>query len=147
MVADAPRGRDTAELEEAIRQAENLVSTLSDEMGELLDLLITDRSRAARERLNVVEAQMEEARDKAAELSKRLDTMTSASVMRKLDSIRGTLSQSPLNIAEANRVLKQAIRKMVMRPAEGRLEIHWHHADEPQEIGLYTGRLWEAKES
>ena len=35
MVAVAPRGRDTFELEEAIRQAENLESALSDEMGEL----------------------------------------------------------------------------------------------------------------
>ena len=73
--------------------------------------------------------------------------MTSASVMRKLDNITATLSQSPLNIAEANRVLKQAMRKMVMRPSQGRLEIHWHHTEEPQEIRLYTRRLWEAKET
>ena len=147
MIAEAPRGRDSGELEEAIRQAENLESALSDEMGDLLELRIVDRSRAARERLKVVETQVEEARNQAAELNKRLDTMTSASVMRKLDNIGATLSQAPLNIAEANRALKQAMRKMVMRPARGRLEIHWHHTEEPQEIGLYTGRLWEAKES
>jgi DNA invertase Pin-like site-specific DNA recombinase len=147
MIAEAPRGRDTGELEEAIRQAENLESALSDEMGEILDLRIVDRSRAARERLKVVETQMEEAREQAAELNKKLDTMTSASVMRKLDNISVTLSQSPLNVAEANRMLKQAMRKMVMRPAQGRLEIHWHHSDEPQEIRLYTRRLWDAKET
>jgi hypothetical protein len=79
---DAPRGRDTADLEQAIRDAENLVSVRSDEMGELLGLLIGDKSRAARERLNTVEAEMDEARDKAAELNKRLDSMTSASVKR-----------------------------------------------------------------
>jgi DNA invertase Pin-like site-specific DNA recombinase len=140
-IGDAPRGRDTADLEEAIRDAENLESVRSDEMGELLELLIVDHSRAARERLKVVEAQMEEARDHAAELNKRLDTMTSVSVMRKLNNISNVLRQSPLNIAEANRVLKQAIRKMVMNPAQGRLEIHWHHADEPQQTGgLVTNR-------
>jgi hypothetical protein len=147
MIADAPRGKDTADLEEAIRQAENLESALSDEMEALLELRIADRSRAARERLKTVETQMEEARDQAAALNKRLDTMTSASVMRKLDNMRAALSQSPLNIAEANRVLKQAVRKMVMRPAQGQLDIHWQHTDEPQIIRLYTRRLWNAKAS
>jgi DNA invertase Pin-like site-specific DNA recombinase len=109
IIMDAPRGRDTGDLEEAIKDAENLESVCSDEMGELLELSIVDRSRAARERLKAVEAQMEEARDKAAELNKRLDSMTSASVMRKLDAISNVLRQSPLNIAEANRVLKHAI--------------------------------------
>jgi DNA invertase Pin-like site-specific DNA recombinase len=147
MIADAPRGRDTAELEEGIRQAENLGNALSDEMGELLGLVVKERSRAARERLNAVEAQLEQAREQGAELNKRLDSMTSASVMRKLDSITTALSQSPLNIAEANRALKQALRKMVMRPAQGRREILWGHAEEVQEIGLYTGRYWNAKVS
>jgi len=126
MLADAPRGRDTADLEEAIRHAENVESSNSDLIEELLELMIEDRSIAARQRLRSLETEMEEARDKAAELKRRLDTMTSASVMRKLNSIWDTLSQSPFNIAEANRVLKQAIRKMVMRPAEARLEIHWN---------------------
>lgn len=129
------------------RGALNLGSVLSDEMGELLGLVIKDRSRASRERLNVVETQIEQARERAAELNKRLDSMTSTSVRRKLDNISITLSQSPLNISEANRVLKQALRKMVMRPAQGRLELHWQHAEETQEIGLYTGRLWNAKAS
>jgi hypothetical protein len=83
--------------------------------------VIKDRSRAARERLKLVETQMEEARDKAAELNKRLDSMTSASVKRKLDSLSDVLSQSPLNIAEANRALKQAVRKMVLDPARGQI--------------------------
>jgi hypothetical protein len=146
MIADAPRGRDIADLEEAIRYAENLEGSNSDLIEELLELMIEDRSLAARQRLRSLETEMEEARDNAAELRKRRDTMTSASVMRKLDGIWETLSQSPLNIAEANRALKQALRKMVMRPTEGRLEIHWNHTDEPQEINLYTSRFWEAVE-
>jgi hypothetical protein len=146
MIADAPRGRDTADLEEAVRQAENLEDARSDEVRGLLELLILDRSKAARERLRAAEVQMQEARDEASDLKKRLDTMTSVSVTRKLDSINSALAQSPVNVAEANRVLKQAIRKMVMRPAEGWLEIHWQHADEPQQIRLYTRRLWDAAE-
>jgi Resolvase, N terminal domain/Recombinase/Recombinase zinc beta ribbon domain len=141
IIMDAPRGRDTGDLEEAIRDAQNIESVRSDEMGELLELLIVDRSRAARDRLKAVEAQMEEARHKASELNKKLDSMTSASVQRKFDAINSVLRQPPRNIAEANRVLKQAIRKMVFDPARGAIEIHWHHADEPQQTGgLVTNR-------
>ena len=147
MIEDAPRGRETGELEEATRDAENLARGLSDEADRLLELLIEDRSRAARERLKAVETQRDEAQDKAAVLNKRLNTLTSASVLRRLESMWGALSQQPLNVADANRVLKQAVQKMVMYPAQGQLEIFWHHADEPQEIRLYTGRLWNAKAS
>jgi hypothetical protein len=36
---------------------------------------------------------------------------------------------------------------MVMRPAEGALEIHWHHADEPQETVFVTSRFdWGANQ-
>jgi DNA invertase Pin-like site-specific DNA recombinase len=141
IIMDAPRGRDTSDLEEAIRDAENLESGCSDEVAELLEMLIVDRSRAARDRLKVAEAQMEEARATAAELKKKLDSMTSASVMRKLDAISIVPRQSPRNIAEVNRVLKQAIRKMIFDPARGAIEIHWHHTDEPQQTGgLVTNR-------
>ncbi len=110
-------------------------------MGELLGLVIKDRSRAARERLKLVETQMEQARDKAAELNKRLDSMTSASVKRKLESLSSVLSQSPLNVAEANRVLKQAIRKMVLDPARGQIDLYWNHTEEPQRAGrIVTNR-------
>ena len=141
IIDDAPRGRDTGELEEAIRDAENLESAYSDEMEELLGLVIKDRSRTARERLNLVETQMDEARNNAAELNKRLDSMTSVSVKRKLDSISNVLSQPPLNIAEANRVLKQAIRKMVLYAEQGEIDIYWNHTDEPQRAGgIVTNR-------
>ena len=142
IIGDAPRGRDTGDLEEAIGDAQNIEDTCGDEMRELLELAIKDRSRAARERLKLVETQMEEARDKAAELNKRLDSMTSVSVMRKLDSLRDVLSQSTINVAEANRVLKQAIRKMVLNPARGEIDIYWNHTDEPQRAGRDRHEPW-----
>ena len=37
--------------------------------------------------------------------------------------------------------------QMVMRPVEGTLEIHWHHADEPQETLFVTSRFdWDANQ-
>jgi hypothetical protein len=140
----APRGHDTAELEKSIQQYEGLVRARENEAKELLELSIVDRSRAARERLRAAEVELERAVGELSERRLKRDTMTSASVMRKLDAISEALATSPLNIVDANRVLRQAIRKMVMRPAKGTLHIYWHHTGEPQEISLYTRRFrWE----
>jgi hypothetical protein len=47
----------------------------------------------------------------------------------------------------ANKALRGAVRRMVMRPQEGRLEIHWHHAEEPQETAFITSRFdWDANQ-
>jgi hypothetical protein len=36
---------------------------------------------------------------------------------------------------------------MIMRPQEGRLDILWHHADEPQETVFMTSRFdWDANQ-
>jgi hypothetical protein len=32
------------------------------------------------------------------------------------------------------------VRNMIMRPQEGRLDILWHHAEEPQEMLFLTSR-------
>jgi len=47
----------------------------------------------------------------------------------------------PMDTEEANKALRGAVRKMIMRPAEGTLQIHWHHADEPQEVLFVTSRF------
>ena len=52
-----------------------------------------------------------------------------------------------MDTGEANKALRGAVRKMVMRPQEGRLEIHWHHANEPQETVFITSRFdWDANQ-
>jgi hypothetical protein len=45
-----------------------------------------------------------------------------------------------MDTEEANKALRGAVRKMIMRPQEGLLDIFWHHAEEPQETLFYTSR-------
>jgi len=46
-----------------------------------------------------------------------------------------------------NKALRGAVRKMVMRPQEGTLDIFWHHANEPQETVFMTSRFdWDANQ-
>jgi hypothetical protein len=40
----------------------------------------------------------------------------------------------------ANKALRGAVSRMVMRPQVGTLEILWHHVDEPQETLFLTSR-------
>ena len=52
-----------------------------------------------------------------------------------------------MDTEEANKALRAAVRKMIMRPQEGRLEILWHHAEEPQETVFITSRFdWDANQ-
>jgi hypothetical protein len=57
-----------------------------------------------------------------------------------LSAVATALTETPVDIAKANKALKGAVRMMVMKPEEGQMEIHWHHADQPQEITLATRR-------
>jgi hypothetical protein len=57
------------------------------------------------------------------------------------------LTREPMDAEEANKALRGAVRKMIMRPQEGRLDIQWHHADEAQETLFFTSRFdWDANQ-
>jgi hypothetical protein len=62
-------------------------------------------------------------------------------VLRRLEAIEQTLREEPLNVSKANAALREAIEHMVIFPAEGRAEVLWRHASEPQETVLMTSRF------
>jgi hypothetical protein len=71
----------------------------------------------------------------------RRDTLTSTNVLKRLAAVETTITKEPMDVAEANKALRGAVRKVIMRPQEGTLDILWHHADEPQEITFLTSRF------
>jgi hypothetical protein len=77
--------------------------------------------------------EFEEAEEHLRHLRARRDTLASASVLRRLEAIEQALTQKRLNVGETNRVLKQAVSKIVMDTERGTLTVHWHHADEPSD--------------
>lgn len=142
---EAPRGNDTAGMEEKIGQMRAAIDAGEDRVRELLELTITDKSRAARQALNTAEQELEETTESLRKMLERRDTLTSTNVKLRLAAVEKALTADTLDTEEANKALRGAVRKMVVRPAEGTLEIHWHHAEEPQEVVFITSRFdWDA---
>ena len=116
-----------------------------DIVKELLELSISDKSRAAKQLLQTPSASWTRLRDTLRETMERRDALTSTNVLKRLAAVEKALTVEPMDTEEANKALRGAVRKMVMRPQEGRLDILWHHAEEPQETMFVTSRFdWDA---
>jgi hypothetical protein len=87
LVDEAPRGRDTAEIEAEIQHKETLVWVLEDEAEELADIAATEKSEVARRRLREREQELVEIREHLRLLRTRRDTLATASVQRRLAAI------------------------------------------------------------
>lgn len=147
VLGKAPRGNDTAEMDEKIEQQRAVIDAGEDRVRELLEITITDKSRAARQALHTAERELEEAAENLRKMLERRDTMTSTNVRLRLAAVEKALTAETIDTEEANKALRGAVRKMVMRPTEGALEIHWHHADEPQEVAFITSRFsWDSNQ-
>src|SRR5262249_15731117 len=140
-IDEAPRGKDSAELDKEIANADAEADMLVDEVQELVAITMEEKSAAARKTLSQREADLANAGDRARTLRERRDQLATASVRRRLDAIEQTLTENPLDVQRANTILREAIERMVMFPAEGRLVIYWRHAHQPQETGLFTSRF------
>jgi hypothetical protein len=130
IIREAPRGRDSAELEREIAALDDTVSIISDEAKDLADELIREKSGVLRQRLRDKETALERARENLRELRARRDTLGGPYVDRRLKALGDALRSKTCKPADVNRTLKEAVSKIVMDPGTGRLEIHWQHAKE-----------------
>jgi chromosome segregation ATPase len=128
VIAAAPTGHDTEELEREIAGGEEEVSQLADEACTLVDELTRERSEVARSRLRDKERKLEDAREALRALRARRDTLTSAYVLRRLTAVRESLKREPLNVQEANTALREALARIVLDPEGNRLDLYWRHA-------------------
>ena len=134
-------------MDDRIGQWRAAIDAGEDRVRQLLGLTITDKSRAARKALNDADQELEAAKETLRELQERRDTLTSTNVLKRLAAVETALRAEPINTEEANKALRGAVRKMIMRPQEGRLDILWHHADEAQETVFITSRFdWGANQ-
>jgi DNA invertase Pin-like site-specific DNA recombinase len=143
---NAPRGKDTGQMDHDIERLRVEIDAGGDRVNELLELTITDKSRAAGQALQRAERELEQTEDKLHKLLEHRDTLTSTNVKMRLIAVEKALTAEPMDTEAANKALRVAVRKMIMRPQEGTLEILWHHANEPQEIVFVTKRFWEANQ-
>jgi DNA invertase Pin-like site-specific DNA recombinase len=141
----APRGNDTAQMDRQIEQLQIEVGVGETRIRELLDLTISDKSRAARQALQKAEQELDGVRENLRKTTERRDTLTSTNVKMRLAAVEKALTRVPMDTEAANKALRGAVRKMIMKPQEGSLDILWHHAEEPQEVVFMTKRFdWDA---
>jgi DNA invertase Pin-like site-specific DNA recombinase len=144
---DAPRGNNTAEMDRAIEKMQIEIDAREDSTHELMEIRIADKSITAERALRKAERELEEARESVRKLMERRDTLTSTNVKMRLAAVEKALTAEPMDTEATNKALRAAVRRMAMRPAKGTLEIHWHHADEPQEVVFMTRRFdWDANQ-
>jgi len=143
----APRGNHTAEMDARIEQLTIEIDAGEDLVEELLDLTISDKSRIARQRLLDAERDLDRLKETLRETMEHRDALSSTNVLKRLAAVEKALTREPMDTEEANKALRGAVRKMIMRPQEGRLDILWHHADEAQETLFFTSRFdWGANQ-
>jgi hypothetical protein len=136
----APRGNDTAGIERRIEQLQVELDAGENRINELLDLSISDKSRRAREELQRAELALDGVTEALRKAIERRDILTSTNVMKRLAAVEKALTMTPMDTEEANKALRSAAHRMVMKPKEGVLEIYWHHAEEPQAVPFVTSR-------
>jgi DNA invertase Pin-like site-specific DNA recombinase len=143
----APRGTNTAEIERDIEQRQVELDAADQAIEELLQTVITDKSMAARRALQDAEQKRDAMERALRELRDRRDALTSTNVRARLAAVESALAQSPIDVEAANKALRTAVRRMIMKPQEGTLDIYWHHAEEPQEVVFMTSRFdWDANQ-
>jgi DNA invertase Pin-like site-specific DNA recombinase len=139
LVKHAPRGKNTAELDRQIAKLRNNVNGLTEVAYELAELAAHERSVAASQRLQQVEQERRVAQERLRSLVEQRDTLTLESVRKRLKAVKQELERTPLNTAETNRVIRQAVRDIRMDPEAGQLIITWRHApEETQDVPLFT---------
>jgi hypothetical protein len=138
IVRHAPRGKNTAALEKEIDNLQGNVDALESNAAELADLAAHERSQLAIKRLRDKERELERHRASLRELRARKETLTTASVRARLKAMEEALTQVPLSVADVNRALRQAMKKIVVDPRQAMLEIHWHHAEQTDEIPFHS---------
>jgi hypothetical protein len=141
IIDEAPRGKDTAELEKEIERQSIIVDVLLDQARDLADELVVTKSETVRRSLYVKDRELEGAERTLQKLQARREALTSTKVTQRLTALHEALTREPLSAKEVNAALRMAVKAIVMRPEMRTMEIHWHHADEPQEARFYTKHI------
>jgi DNA invertase Pin-like site-specific DNA recombinase len=135
----APRGAATSEVEEEIWNLDNALFELRFEAEALVDELARTRSEAIRRRLREKESTIEECERRSRELSAQREILSDAFVVRRLARLREALETKPIDVAASNKVLKEAVERIVINPETGELALHWRQAPaSPRNIGFYS---------
>jgi len=147
LVARAPRGKSTAALDKQIDVLQANADAGEQKTFELADLAAREKSPAARQRLADVERELKDLRKTLRDLRAQRDTLTTASVRDRLKAVQDVLTSRDKSVSIINQALRQAMRRIMLDPEQGRLWVQWHHSEETQDIVCVSKHTrWEAGE-
>ncbi len=140
-LADAPRGADTADMEQ---QAEGLALAIDayetderDLVEELLQVGHTSARATLRQKLTELGTEKDKLATALRDLLERRDAMTAKWVAARLKAVEATMrgKGGAVDPAEANAALRAAFARIDLDALQGRIRLYWHHApDDPQEV-------------
>lgn len=147
LIKEAPRGQSTAALEKKIDALQNNADGAEGQMADLAELIAAERgspeATAARKRLREIEQYLKETQKQLRDLRAQRDTLTTASVKDRLKAVERALTGNT-DVEQTNKVLRDAIRRIVLDPEQGMLWVRWHHSDETQGVLCITRHYkWE----
>lgn len=146
-IKEAPRGQSTAALEKRIGALQNTADGAEGQMADLAELIAAERGKpeatAAAKRLREIDRYLKDTQRQLRDLRAQRDTLTTASVKDRLKAVERALTGNT-DVAETNKVLRDAIRRIVLDPEQGMLWVRWHHSDETQGVLCITRHYkWE----
>jgi DNA invertase Pin-like site-specific DNA recombinase len=133
LIKEAPRGKSTTALERQIEALQANADEAEQRTFDLADLAARERSPAASRRLTDMERQLKDIQKQLRSLRAQRDTLTTASVKDRLKAVERALTGN-VDVVETNKTLRDAIRRVVLDPEQGRLWVRWHHSDEVQDV-------------
>jgi len=68
------------------------------------------------------------------DLRAQRDTLTTASVRDRLKAAQDALTRRDKSVSAINQALRQAMRRIMLDPEQGRLWVQWHHSEEIQDV-------------
>ncbi|MHC2560613.1 hypothetical protein ACVIVD_002607 [Bradyrhizobium liaoningense] len=147
LITEAPRGQNTAALQKTIDELQHRVEGADAAIWELIDVIREERgspeATAASKRLREIEREQKETKRQLRDLTAQREQITTASVRDRLKVVERTLTGNK-DPGETNRALRDAIRRIVLDPEQGRLWVRWHHSEETQDVPCYTKHMsWE----
>ncbi|GAB9171291.1 recombinase family protein [Bradyrhizobium diazoefficiens] len=140
LIKEAPRGKSTADLETQIDRLQANADAAEQMTFDLAELAAHERSPAARGRLRDMEQQLKDLQKQLRELRGQRETLTTASVKDRLKAVQHALA-GKVDVPEVNKVLRDAIRRIVIDPEQGHLWIRWHHSEDVQDILCVTRHM------
>jgi hypothetical protein len=140
LVKEAPRGKSAAALDKQIDVLQASANEAENLIFEAAETYVHERTPALRRVLSNREKELKDIQKQLRDLRAQRDTLTATSVKDRLKEVERVLTDGG-DVIQTNRVLRDAIRRIVLDPVQGRLWIRWQHSEETQDITFVTRHM------